>query len=164
MLKHAAIPVFLVILVLGIWIAWISWNGFLNSQTQKDKQLGRMTAENLKNLEQTRDNFVSLKCVGPGEYVLEARGLQDANEAGRFGYNAMVVLDERNTVVMTGRTSFLIHGFQGGEPIFDVTWNLSGLPKVTLLGPYEGTDYAPAFGHVERGPVDSDNPKVTVFA
>ncbi|HDS29826.1 MAG TPA: hypothetical protein ENN67_02155, partial [Firmicutes bacterium] len=146
--KHVSIPLFTVLLILGIWITWISWNGFLNSQSAKDKQLARLTGENLKTIDLTCDNFVSIKCVGPGEYLLETKGLNDAHEAGKFAYNAMAVLDERNTVVLTGRASFVIHGFQNGEPIFDVTWNFTGLPKVKLLGPFEDFDFTPSFGKV----------------
>lgn len=161
MLRNFAIPA-VVLIALGVWIAWISWDGFLNFQTQKDKHLARMTAENLGYLDRTADNFVSFKCSGPGEYICETSNLDDAIAAGKFGYNAMVVLVERNGVVMTGRGSFVIHGFQNGTPIFDVHYSHEGLPVVTLLGPYAEIDFAPTFSRAEPQLIDSETPKVSI--
>ncbi len=149
-----------VVVILGIWISWVSWDGFLNAQTARDKNLARMTYENMQRMPQSKDNLVSFKCSGPGEYICETTGLNDSHSAGRFGYNSMVVLIERNGVVMTGRALFKIHGYQNGEPIFEVTYNLDGLPEVKLKGPFEGEEFEPTFGSAMIVPVDSDYPGV----
>lgn len=123
-----------------------SCGDLLNAQAAKDRDLGDMVQTNMRTSSEFIANFVSFEFAGePGKYICVTKDLNDAQAAGRFAYNAMVVLDERNnTKVKTGRNNFSIIGQQNGTDIFEVTFGTGQItPTVTLKGPYAGEVYAP---------------------
>jgi hypothetical protein len=117
----------------------------LNAQSAKDRDLGAVVEENMKTSDEFRDFIVSFTFDGvPGQYRAVTKDISDAQRAGRFGYNAMIVLDERNnTKVKSGRSEFKIIGEQGGVETFEVTMAAGQSPQVTLKGPYTGEVYTP---------------------
>ena len=119
----------------------------LNQQRAKDRDLGMVVSENLRTSNTLGANFVSFTMMEAGKYKLETKDLADAQKAGAYGYNAMIVLAERNdTKVRAGRSSFTIVGMQGATQIFEVFYTAGSPPQVTLMGPYEGQTYTPNFG------------------
>jgi len=108
--------------------------GLLDPQAAKDRDLGKVVENNLKTSSEFMDYVQSFRLVESGVYKCVTRGLTDPQRAGRFAYNAMIVLDERNnTLVKSGRTEFTIIG--EGVP-----------PQVTLKGPFEGEVWQPSTG------------------
>ncbi|HDS30888.1 MAG TPA: hypothetical protein ENN67_07600 [Firmicutes bacterium] len=162
MLRQLAIPIILVMVVFGVWLVWLSVGGLLNTQNVKERELGRVAAEKLRTHELTSANFVSIRHAGPGEYIMMTKGLSDALETGRFAHNAMVILDERNTALKTGRSHFRIIGQQDRRMIFDVVWNFSGFPRVTLHGPFENYEYELGTGLMKYGEVKTEQPKIMI--
>lgn len=135
-----------ILLTLALLVTSGCYGDMLNAQRAKDRDLGNMTQENLRTSNHFRDNIVSFEFSGePGKYICNVKDIADGQAAGRFGYNAMVVLDERNnTKVKTGRDLFIIEGRQSGTVIFEVRFGVGILrPEVTLKGPYEGEVYEP---------------------
>jgi len=116
----------------------------LNQQKAKDKDLAKVVSDNISTSVDSRlhkDNFESFTYQDSGVYKIVVKGMQDSAMAGRFGYNAMSVLIERNnTLVQTGRDSFTINGFEGKEQIFKVEYvpGPGNEPLVTLMGRFEG--------------------------
>ena len=160
--RHLVPTLLLAAIALGAWAAWSSWRGVLNYQTARDKELARLTCREMNTSSRFAANLVGFTYAGPGEYRCDTTGLDDAHSVGRFAYNAMVVLDERNTVVKTGRASFTIRGYQNGELIFEVFYNFQGQPKVTLKGPYEGIEYTPTFSPSSLVPLHSETADVAM--
>ncbi len=126
----------------AIWILSLGCANMLNLQAAKDRDLGHMVHENMRSSPHFQDNFVSFSLVEIGGYRVVTKNLNDAQEAGKFGYNSMVLLDERNnTKVRTGRSSFTITGVQDGVTIFEVRYTGGDRIRVTLKGPFEGEEY-----------------------
>lgn len=122
------------------------FSDILDTQRAKDRDLGQMTEDNLTSSREFIDHIVSFSWDnGPGKYRCVVKDIDDAQRAGRFAYNAMIVLDERNnSVVKSGRDQFLITGVQNNETIFEVRYGVGIVtPQVTLLGPFEGEEYSP---------------------
>ena len=120
----------------------------LNQQRAKDRDLGKVVNDNLQTSPTFEENFRSFTYVEPGKYKLETKGLTDAQKAGAFAYNAMIVLTERNdTKVKSGRSTFTITGMQDGVQIFEVFFTSGAQPQVTLMGPFEGETYTQSFGN-----------------
>ncbi len=121
----------------------------LDPQAAKDRDLGVLVEQNLKTSDDSRPYFVSLKFDGqPGVYRCVTKDLPDGQTAGKFAYNAMVRLKERNdSKVQTGRDAFRIIGVQGVQEIFQVTCTSGpgNYPQVTLEGPWSGETYTPKF-------------------
>lgn len=118
----------------------------LNTQRAKDRDLGQMAEDNLKSSPEFVDHIVSFTWDNePGRYRCVVKDIDDPQRAGRFAYNAMIVLDERNnSIVKSGRDQFLIIGVQSNETIFEVRYGVGFVvPNVTLMGPYEGEEYSP---------------------
>lgn len=114
----------------------------LNQQIQKDKNLAHVVDTNLSTVPEFQANFISFEYIAAMEYRVNTKNLVDPHEAGVFGFNTMVYLDERNnTLVKTGRTSFTIIGVQDGGTIFEVTYAGTGVPRVVLKGRFEGEEY-----------------------
>lgn len=127
-----------------MWVVWSGCAGLLDSQAAKDRDLGHVVQENMKTSNEFRDNIVSFSLEESGVYRCVTEGLTTAQEAGRFAYNAMVVLDERNnSLVKSGRSDFKIIGEQDNTQIFEVTIAAGGRPRVTLMGPFEGEEWSP---------------------
>jgi len=121
--------------------------GMLDPQAAKDRDLGHVVEENLKTGNLFRDNIVSFSLVESGVYRCVTKNLTTADDVGRFAYNVMVSLDERNnTKVRTGRSEFRIVGEQDGTQIFEVTMVAGDRPKVTLMGPFEGEEWSLSSG------------------
>jgi len=136
-----------VLVALAMMALMISSCGdLLNAQRAKDRDLAEMAELNMKSSSEFIANFVSLEFGDePGKYICVTKDLNDAHATGRFAYNAMVVLLERNnTKVKTGRTDFIIIGQQNGTEIFEVTYGVGQVtPSVTLKGPFAGETYEP---------------------
>jgi hypothetical protein len=134
--------------IIALMISSCSGN-LLDAQRAKDRDLAEMAGTNMATSATFMANYVSLEFAEePGKYICVTKDLTDAQAAGRFAYNAMVVLDERNnTKVKTGRSSFVIIGQQDGTEIFEVTFGVGQTrPTVTLKGPFEGETYTPGAG------------------
>src|SRR3972149_901958 len=103
MLRHTLTAILALIMVL----AATGCGDMLNAQAAKDRDLGQMVNENMST-GQFRANFVKLEYAGePGTYRVTCKDLADGAAAGKFGYNTMVVMVERNsTKVKTGRDRF----------------------------------------------------------
>jgi len=142
MLRHTLTAILALILVL----AAAGCGDMLNAQAAKDRDLGQMVNENMST-GQFRANFVKLEYAGePGTYNVTTKDLVDGAAAGKFGYNTMVVMVERNsTKVKTGRDRFKIIGEQDGVEIFEVTYSIGAAITVVLKGPYEGQAFNPEF-------------------
>lgn len=122
------------------------FSDILDTQRAKDRDLGQMAEDNLKSSPEFVGHIVSFAWYDePGRYRCVVKDIDDAQRAGRFAYNAMIVLDERNnSVVKTGRDQFLIIGVQSNETIFEVRYGVGFVtPKVILMGPFEGEEYSP---------------------
>jgi len=121
----------------------------LDPQAAKDRDLGTLVEQNLKTADDCRPYVVSFKFDGqPGVYRCVTKDLPDAQTAGKFAYNVMVRLKERNdSKVQSGRDAFRIIGVQSGQEIFQVTCAAGpgNYPQVTLEGPWTGETYIPKF-------------------
>jgi hypothetical protein len=117
----------------------------LNQQKNKERDLGHMVQENMKTSNKFMDNFVSFTIIESGKYKCVTKGLTDVASVGKYAYNTMSVLLERNdTKVKTGVGTFTIYGEQDGKPIFEVYATAGIVPQVTLKGVYEGQTWAPS--------------------
>jgi len=133
---------FVLISIIGC-ILLVNCADMLNQQKAKERDLGHMVEENMKTSKTFMNNFVSFSLTESGKYKCVTKGIKDANEAGKFAYNAMVVLLERNdTKVKTGGNAYTIYGEQDLQPIFEVYATAGVPPKVTLKGVYEGQTWA----------------------
>ncbi len=112
----------------------------LNQQAAKDRDLGKVVHENIRTKFEMRDNFVRFELIEAGIYRVVTKDLNAAEDAGKYGYNCMVVLDERDkSLVRVGRNQLTIIGEQDGTVIFEVVYGTGYIaPIVTLKGPYEG--------------------------
>lgn len=124
-------------------VFWTGCNDLLNQQRDKDRGLAHMVSENLKTDPRFSEHFVSLKHTSDGVFEMEVKGFEPGmgQDCGKFAYNCMAVMEERNnTVVKSGRKSFVIKGMQNRTQIFEVTMVLGagGRPQVTLMGIYQG--------------------------
>jgi hypothetical protein len=140
--------IYTLIAALLIWAVVAGIQSFFFSQPAKTRDLMNATLEAMKNNPQYGDNIVDIKLIGPKQYRIETTGLADAHSAGRFAYNSMVYLTERNdSLVKTGENEFTIMGFQDGQQIFKVTYvhGNDQKPDVTLMGKFEGEKYIPQF-------------------
>jgi len=115
----------------------------LNEQAAKDRNLAGVVEENMSSGNAFRDHFESFEYAGaPGEYNLTVSGIEDAQTAATYAYNAMSLLLERNdSKVQTGRTEFKIYGKQGGSNIFEVFHSAGAAPRITLMGEFEGQPF-----------------------
>jgi hypothetical protein len=89
------------------------------------------------------EHFVSFKLLEAGKYQCTTRGLTDPQDVGKYAYNVMVLLDERNnSKVQSGRSRFTIIGVQDKITIFECVYG-SGMswPEITLKGPFEGETF-----------------------
>ncbi len=123
----------------------------LDAQAAKDRDLSKAVHDNLKSHPGFSSNFVAFEYTGDaGEYRIKLKDIPDGQTAGKLGYNAMVVLIERNdTKVQTGRNKYIIHGLMDGEDIFEVSKVVGpgqGI-EVTLSGIYAGEVFTPNIGH-----------------
>jgi hypothetical protein len=127
----------LIVVIAGVLL--MNCGDMLNQQKAKERDLGHMVEENMKTSKIFMDNFVSFTIIETGKYKCVTKGLKDAQEIGKFAYNTMSVLMERNnTKVKTGVGTFTVYGEQDGKPIFEVYMTAGILPEVTLKGDYEG--------------------------
>jgi hypothetical protein len=135
MLKRLIIAVIALLCVVSI-----GCGNLLDQAAAKNRDLGQVVENNMKTSNEFRDYITSFTWDGePGMYRCVTHDIPDGQAAGRFAYNAMVVLDERNnTLVKVGRTEFTIIGEQGGSEIFEVSITAGTRPRVTLKGPWEG--------------------------
>jgi Tol biopolymer transport system component len=126
-------------------IALTNCADMLNQQSAKDRDLGHMTEQNMKTSPDFSANVESLGWDSvTGKYKLVTKDLNDAQSAGKYAYNAMVTLYERNnTKVKTGRNQFTMVGVQNGVEIFEVFMTAGSEPQVTLKGPYAGEAFTP---------------------
>jgi len=116
----------------------------LDTQAQKDKNLAHVMKENMSTHPEFMGNFVDFTFVEPGKYRMVVKDINDAQELGKYAYNTMVYVLERNdSKVKTGRSSFVLTGVQGGTTVFEVKYTGAGVPRVTLMGPFEGETYTP---------------------
>ena len=151
----------LIIATIGALIIWAIVAGIQNffySLPAKDRALASATFDNLRLSPQFKDHFVDFKLTRSGDYRCDVRGMTDAEDVGRFAYNAMVVLSQRNdAVVKTGRTDFTIQGYQDNRLIFEVTYNYNpgAAPQVTLKGQFSDYLYVPRFGPVSSAPIEN---------
>ena len=130
-----------------MWVAAAGCQGMLDPQAAKDRDLGQVVEDNMKTSNEFMGRIVSFELEEPGVYRCVTTGLNDVQAAGRFAYNAMIVLDERNnSLVKSGRSDFTIIGEQDGTDIFRVTISAGGRPQVTLMGPFEGETWTPRGG------------------
>jgi hypothetical protein len=144
--------IYLALAALIIWAIVAGIQHFFHSQPAKDRTLASVTYEEMRLNSDLKDNLVSFKLIEPTKYRCETKGLNDAHAAGRFAYNAMVVLLYRNdAIVKTGRTEFTIYGYQDRELIFEVHYS-NIMPEVTLKGRFEGIEYVPTFGALPATP------------
>lgn len=128
-----------------LWVVTAGCQGMLDPQAAKDRDLGHVVEENMKTSNEFIGRIVSFELEEAGVYRCVTTGLETAQDAGRFAYNAMIVLDERNnSLVKSGRSDFTIIGEQNGTDIFRVTISAGGRPQVTLMGPFEGETWAPS--------------------
>jgi hypothetical protein len=147
--------IYTAIAALLIWAVVAGIQSFFHTLPAKDRALTHATLVNLRTNESLRDNVVDFTLIEPGKFRCETRGLTDPNDVGRFAYNSMVVLTERNdSLIKTGRNLFTIYGYQDGKQIFEVTYNYDpgSMPQVTLMGPYAGTEWAPKFQPISTAP------------
>jgi hypothetical protein len=135
----------LIVFALAIlWTLTLGCASMLDPQAQKDKNLAHVMEENLRTSIDFQTNFIGFKFLEPGKYQVDTKDLNDGESAGKYAYNVMSVLVERNnTKLQTGRTAFTLIGMQGAVQIFEVRYTGSGLPRVTLMGPYEGQTFEP---------------------
>jgi hypothetical protein len=136
----------IILVCLGfLWVMTAGCQGLLDPQAAKDRDLGQVVEDNMKTSNEFMGHIESFDLESPGVYRAVTTGLNTVQDVGRFAYNAMVVLDERNnSLVKSGRSDFTIIGEQNGTDIFRVTIAAGGRPQVTLLGPYEGEEWSPS--------------------
>jgi hypothetical protein len=140
--------IYTLVAALLIWAVVGAVRAFFYSQPAKDRDLANAALETMRLSSQCRDNLVGFKLIKPEHFRCDTKGLADAHSAGRFAYNTMAILTERNdSMVKTGRNNFTIYGYQDGQQIFRVTYNyaLGSMPKVTLMGKFQGETYVPTF-------------------
>jgi hypothetical protein len=140
--------IYTLIAALLVWAVVAGIQSFFFSQPAKTHDLMNATLEAMKANPQYGDNILDIKLMGPKQYRIDTTGLSDSHSAGRFAYNAMVYLTERNdSLVKTGENEFTILGFQDGQQIFIVTYAHGNdqIPEVTLMGKFEGEKYVPQF-------------------
>ena len=122
----------------------IGCSDMLNAQSAKDRDLAAVVSEQAKTNSYVQNNFVSISLMEAGKYKCVTRDLTTSDDAGKFAYNIMAILSERDTAkVKTGRGRFTIYGEQNGNPIFEVHFG-TGIPapQVTLLGEFEGIEWS----------------------
>jgi len=138
----------LIVTSVAVAVLLVNCGDMLNQQAAKDRDLGHMVYDNMKTSQEFQENFVNFTLVAPTKYKLVTRDLADAQVAGKYAYNAMVLLLERNdTKVKSGRSDFTIIGEQDKVQIFEVTGGAGRPPLVKLMGPFEGQTYSPQFGN-----------------
>ena len=134
----------IIVAILLFCVFSIGCGDMLNQQAAKDRDLGKVVHENIRTKFEMRDNFVKFELIEAGVYRVVTKDLNTAEDAGKYGYNCMVVLDERDkSLVRTGRNRLTIIGEQGGTVIFEVVYGTGYIqPTVTLKGPYEGETWS----------------------
>jgi hypothetical protein len=138
-----------------LWAIVAGVRSFFYTLPAKDRELAQISFDNMHMNPDLQDNLVKLSAVKEGEFRCETKGLNDAHAAGRFAYNAMVILmHQDNALVKTGRNFLTMHGYQDGKLIFDVTYDyeVRAIPEVTLRGRFEGENYVPTYGPVSIAP------------
>ena len=134
-------------LLLGAVFAGIQiYNHFFTSDLTLDKQLASRTMQEIEMFEDKfSDHVVSLEPTNPGEYRMVTQGIDNGQDAGRIGYNVLVVLDRENIKMNTPRTNFTIFGYQDDELIIEIHFETNTEPEIILHGPFAGTEYEPTF-------------------
>lgn len=126
----------------GIFI----YNHLFNTRITVDHHLASRTMKEIGMFEQKfGDHIVSLDAIDTGEYKLVTQGIETGQDAGRIGYNLLVVLDRENIKMKTPRSEFRIFGYQDGELILEIHYVTNNEPDIILHGPFEGVEYTPAF-------------------
>ncbi|MCX6647018.1 MAG: hypothetical protein NTY09_11800 [bacterium] len=133
--------------VLGAVYAGIQiYNHFFTTKLTLDIKLAERTMKEIGMFEEKfGDHVVSLVPINFGEYKLDLQGIDNGQDAGRIGYNVLVVLDRENIKMNTPRKQFTIYGYQDDVMIFEIHYSTNNDPDIILHGPFEGVEYAPSF-------------------
>ncbi len=133
--------------LLAIWAGILAYNHIFISDDTLDYRLGRVAYQEMQNRpDQFGDNLVDFRMTSTGIYRMNTEGIDSADQAGKFAYNAMVVLIHAKWEMQSSRFIHTIQGYQDGELIFEVTNTSQDEPVVTLYGEFEGDEYVPSFG------------------
>jgi hypothetical protein len=144
-----------VIILAMVYSGFLVYQSMFVSDNSVDARLAGMTLEEIQLQSDTFDNHVlNFELVEPGTYMLEVTGINSPQDAGRIGYNALVVLDGQNIKLKTPRHTFTIMGYQDGILIFEIHYENNMVPQITLHGPYEGVEYSPSFSSRPSMPGD----------
>ena len=136
----------IVLITIGLlFVMSLGCQNLLDQGAAKARDLGQVVETNMKTSDEFRNYIVTFQWDNvPGVYRCVTQGIPDAATAGRFAYNAMVVLDERNnTLVKIGRSDFTIIGEQDGTQIFEAHLTAGSNPTVALKGPWANETWVP---------------------
>jgi len=133
--------------ILGAVYAGIHiYNHFFTTKLTLDIKLAERTMKEVGMFEEEfGDHVVSLEPINVAEYKLDLQGIDNGQDAGRIGYNVLVILDRENIKMNTPRKQFTIFGYQDDVMILEIHYETNNDPDIILHGPFEGVEYAPSF-------------------
>jgi hypothetical protein len=109
------------------------------------------------------DHVIGIEPINPGEFKVTVTGIDTGQDAGRIGYNVLVVLDRENIKMNTPRSGFTLYGYQDDVLIFEIHYQTNNEPDIILHGPFEGTQYIPAFSKYQPGNSPDRYPEIEVI-